>query len=232
MLEGDPLTTMLMSPTVEEIREHLRCLRRIAEKESAVGRLAAAADGASVFRRDGEFWTIVFRGRTSRLQDCLGLRHLSVLIAIPGREVCALELMAGLQRLAEMSPTAIGDVMLDAKARGEYRERLVTLGEELEEARVANDVGRQEVLQCEIDVLREELERATGLHGKSRRFTSELERARLNVTRAIRRAVERLTLADPVLGGHLTRAVHTGNFCSYDPDPAALPDWDIGTSTP
>ncbi|MCB0864722.1 MAG: hypothetical protein KDB58_03315, partial [Solirubrobacterales bacterium] len=46
---------------------------------------------------------------------------------------------------------------------------------------------------------------------------SQAERARLNVTRAIRRTIARIATEDPRLAEGLDRAVSTGSFCSYRP---------------
>jgi hypothetical protein len=35
----------------------------------------------------------------------------------------------------------------------------------------------------------------------------------------------RVDREDPELGQHLARAVRTGVYCSYDPDPSALRSW-------
>ena len=58
---------------------------------------AAEANGTdgSVFRRDGDVWTLAFGGRTTALKDAKGLRDLAVLLAAPGREVAAADLAAG-----------------------------------------------------------------------------------------------------------------------------------------
>lgn len=50
-------------------------------------RVQAASDADTsryVFRREGEYWTIVFEGAVSRLRDRMGLRHLAVLLGRPG----------------------------------------------------------------------------------------------------------------------------------------------------
>src|SRR5262245_21261326 len=49
-----------------------------------------------VFRQEGEYWTVVYLGRTIRLRDSTGLRHLSQLLWHPGREFYATELMQAL----------------------------------------------------------------------------------------------------------------------------------------
>ncbi|MFL6183185.1 MAG: transcriptional regulator, partial [Actinomycetes bacterium] len=42
--------------------------------------------GAGTFRREGDFWTVVFAGRTVRVRDLQGMRYLARLLAEPGRE--------------------------------------------------------------------------------------------------------------------------------------------------
>jgi hypothetical protein len=46
------------------------------------------------------------------------------------------------------------------------------------------------------------------------------------VTKALRSAVRRLEDQHPELGRHLALAVHTGTFCTYDPDPRVPVSWD------
>jgi hypothetical protein len=40
-------------------------------------------DGPQVFRREGEYWTIVYAGTTVRLRDAIGLQYLAYLVAHP-----------------------------------------------------------------------------------------------------------------------------------------------------
>jgi len=115
--------------------------------------------------------------------------------------------------------------VLDARAIAEFRERLASLNEEMDEARASNDEGRQTRIAAEIEALRDALDSALGLGGRARRFHSESERARVNVTRAIRSSMTRIAASDPHLGAHLGRTIRTGTFCCYDPDPGALPRW-------
>jgi hypothetical protein len=57
--------------------------------------------------------------------------------------------------------------------------------------------------------------------------TSAAERARVNVTRAIRSALARIAKHSPALRRHLETTIRTGAFCSYTPDPGALRVWQI-----
>jgi non-specific serine/threonine protein kinase len=90
---------------------------------------------------------------------------------------------------------------------------------DLEEAERCHDPGRASTASAERDFLVAELAWAVGLGGRDRRAASHAERARLNVTRAIRAAMANLTRANPALGAHLAATIRTGRYCSYTPDP-------------
>jgi tetratricopeptide (TPR) repeat protein len=189
------------------------------------------------FRRDGEYWSIDYEGDTFRLKDSKGLRYLARLLGEPGRELHALDLVAGERPgvrpvrtpepgLASSSPGDVGET-LDAQAKAEYRRRLEELEDELDEAQAFGDPERLARAQEERDFLVRELAGAIGLGGRDRRMGSAAERARVSVTRAIRSALARIDEHSPALGDHLERTIHTGTFCSYAPDPRAPADWKI-----
>jgi hypothetical protein len=54
----------------------------------------APARARQVFRREGEYWTIVYAGTTVRLRDALGLHYVAYLLANPRQRVAAVELAA------------------------------------------------------------------------------------------------------------------------------------------
>ncbi|MBW3609226.1 MAG: hypothetical protein KY463_12890 [Actinobacteria bacterium] len=69
-----------------------------------------------------------------------------------------------------------------------------------------------------------------GEHARGRRgflSGSDAERARVNVTRAIRTALKRIAEHDAVLGRQLGAAIKTGTFCVYEPAPGQEPAWDL-----
>ena len=218
-----------------------RCASLLDELGEAPTRVEAAPSGpparrTSVFRREGEYWSIVFERETFRLRDAKGLRYLSILLASPGKEIHVLDLVAaeggvepagraaGAEDLPAGGPGDAGEV-LDPQAREAYRRRLVELEEELEEARAFGDAERAARAEEERDFLARELASAMGLGGRSRVAASASERARVNVTRAIRSSLARIGEHSPALGRHLEAAVRTGTFCSYCPDPLAPIDW-------
>ncbi len=92
---------------------------------SAPARKPAPARGASsgenVFRREGDFWTVTYAGRSVRLKDARGLQFLSVLLRRQGEEVHALDLVdgraTGAASDAERARKAVSSRVSDSIAR-------------------------------------------------------------------------------------------------------------------
>jgi hypothetical protein len=76
------------------------------------------------------------------------------------------------------------------------------------------DYQRRAQVESEIEVLTRQLAQAVGLSGRARPAGSSTERARLNVTRAIRGAVEKISEHNAAIGELLTACIRTGTFCS------------------
>jgi CheY-like chemotaxis protein len=189
-----------------------------------------------VFRREGEYWTIAYQGTVFRIRDTLGLCYLSSLLRSPHRQIHVLELVASVEgpienaAAEERNPAALaqlgvhvsrlGDAgeILDSQAKAAYKRRLEELQKEREEAQACNDSERVARVRGEIDFLTEEIMSGVGLGGRDRRAASAAERARVNVTRAIKAALQRLSAHHPALGFYLSRTINTGTFCSYTPD--------------
>ena len=93
------------------------------------------------------------------------------------------------------------------------------------EAERFNDPGRATRDRAEIEILTEELARATGLGGRDRKAASAAERARANVTMASRAALKRIAEVSSSLGRHLAATIRTGKLCSYTPDPRLAIAW-------
>jgi tetratricopeptide (TPR) repeat protein len=194
-----------------------------------------AAD-LNMFRREGDYWSVVFEGRTVRVRDLKGMRYLARLLAHPGRAFHVLDLVAAETgsvsqiesgQAAGLSHAALGDAgeMLDARAKNAYRRRLAEIEDDMEQARAIGDTQRAAQADAERDFLVRELSRAVGLGGRDRRASSASERARVGVTRAVRQAIGRIGEHHPQLGEHLNRAVRTGTHCAYLPDPRAPAAW-------
>jgi tetratricopeptide (TPR) repeat protein len=163
-------------------------------------------------RRDGQDWLLAMGGRTTRLRHSKGLAQLAVLVANPGQEISAVQLAGG------VPVPAAPDPVLDEPARRAYRQRLAELDRALQQAAVRGDAAAASDLEAERAALVAELKRAAGLAGRRRGFSDEAERARVNVTRTLRQALDQILTVDPEAGQHLLASVHTGTRCSYRPN--------------
>jgi len=185
--------------------------------------------GTAVFRREGELWTIAYEGPAFHLRDTKGLHYIAALLGEPGRERHALDLVAAEAAQDGMPRPIGGDAgpVLDAAAKSQYRERLDELAEELREAEERHDAERAARAEDEREALVQELAAAVGLGGRDRRAASDAERARVNVTRAVKAVLERITEQSPALGRHLGATLRTGQFCVYVPDPRSPIRWEL-----
>jgi tetratricopeptide (TPR) repeat protein len=183
---------------------------------------APASLGTATLERDGAWWVASHDGTAVRVRDSKGLRYLAELVAAPGTERHALDLVdriEGVGNEGQPDRRALGDAgeVLDARARADYRHRIEALRGDIDDALDRGALEAAEALQGELDLLVAQLAHAFGLGGRSRVAASAAERARLNVTRALRAALSRLTEALPAAGPALDRAVRTGTYCAYQP---------------
>jgi tetratricopeptide (TPR) repeat protein len=191
----------------------------------------------AIFRCEGDTRTICFGDQTVQMRDLKGFRYIERMLAEPGREFHALDLVAveqGTLRTGRAMggadvPADAGSGLpaLDDAARAAYRRRLADVDEDIEEATRLNDLGRVELAQRDREYLIAELTRAVGLGGRQRVIGSDAERARTSVTRSIRYSLERLAEHHPSVAAHLGQSVHTGTYCMHTPDPLAPVVWQI-----
>lgn len=177
------------------------------------------------FRREGDYWTIGRPRNAFRLKDSKGLGYLARLLAEPHREFHVLDLVGDGSISSAVSSTE--EPILDAEAARRYKGRIRELEEDIGEAESWNDHARALVARDELSALAAELTRATGLHGRSRSFASDSERARISVTRVIKAALSRIGDHSPELRHHFASTIRTGTFCSYDPDPRLPMHWEF-----
>jgi hypothetical protein len=184
------------------------------------GLRAVAGRVAVTFGRQGRHWQVAFGHHTAVVENCLGMRYLATLTANPGYDMPAIDLAAGSARPLEVVVDRGGSShqpVLDEVAMREYRQRLAALAEEIDKYELSHDERRAEVARAERDWLIAELTAAAGLGGRVREFTSGEERARISVGKAIRRAIDRVTVADAAIGDELRATVQTGLRCCYRP---------------
>ena len=184
---------------------------------------------------EGDYWTVTFRGRISRLRHLKGFTYIDHLIRHPSKPVHVLELAALGNGAGDRHPQCVSShieyatasnssygfqgetgPMLDPVAKRSYALRLKELSEELEEAKLFNDLGRISKHEEERAMLVHELTRSVGISGRDRQGISVAERARVSVTHAIKFVICRIRKEQPELGRLLSAAIRTGVYCSFD----------------
>jgi len=189
--------------------------------------------GESIFRLEGEYWTIGFAGRIVRLRSTNGLYYVARLLRNVGKPLLAIELVRAVPGRSTAPPEAASlcewtcDSLADPEALRGYRRRLTALQEEIDEAAEHNDLGRLAAARDEFERLADHVSAATGLGGRARRMPSISERARQAVTKGIRNVVARIGNEHPPLARHLTECITTGYVCSYRPDPERCIAWQL-----
>jgi AAA ATPase domain len=197
--------------------------REIADRLGVPGLLGRITPtvGQWSLRRDGEDWLLQAGPEHARLRDSRGLHYLRALLAAPGSDIPALDLVA---RGPGLATTGTGPLLDDA-ARNAYRHRIRELDDELAAADRTGDSTAAGKAHQERQALIGELRRATGLAGRPRRATADAERARVNVTRTLRATIDHITMAAPIAGAHLASSIRTGTTCRYQPAPGGPDRW-------
>ena len=191
-------------------------LERLTEASIVTARPAAE------LTHQGKWWTVDFDGARARMPDSKGLRYVAELVARPGVERHALDLVdrvEGVDRMVDRRALGDAGAVLDARARTAYRHRIEQLRAEADDALAAGLLETAEAREAELEQLVQQLAAAFGVGGRDRRASSAAERARLNVTRALRTALARMSEAVPGAGDVLDRRIRTGLYCAYEPAP-------------
>src|SRR5215469_575761 len=201
----------------------------------------------AIFALTGESWTLEYAGVSFSLRNTLGLSYLQRLVQHPGEEVHALDLLMGpgahavqegkdpnkdaLINSEEFIPSRPGDLgpMLDPQAKQNYRRRINELNEELDDLRERGAHEQAEKVESELEFIKYELAKSVGLGGRDRHAGSAAERARINVTRAIRTAIQRVSEQNKLLGKLFDESIRTGSFCRYMPNPKVQINWRFGS---
>jgi len=163
--------------------------------------------------RAGELWRVSYKGKAMMFKPSRGFEMLATLVGRPNADVHVLELSGD-----SGAPGGQGSgPSLDQKARSQYEARIAELREALEEAEEFGDSGGADAARTEIDFIGRELARAFGIGGRARPEGDAAERARVNVRRRLKDAIDRVARQHRDAGRYLNNTVKTGTYCRYTP---------------
>lgn len=106
----------------------------------------------------------------------------------------------------------------DKQTRTQSKARLKEIAAEKKEANTDEDWDRLEKLEEDEDDIARYLSSRFNIKGRPRKLQSRIEQKRINVKRAIDRAIDRIADEHSALGTHLKESIKTGFDCSYRPD--------------
>jgi hypothetical protein len=148
-------------------------------------------------------WRVALGAHIATVPDLVGMRYLARLVAAPNQDVPAVALVID---QGTLPPFTGGQEVMDTATVTAVRARI-------RELRQQSMLALHE--QDELDTLTYELARASGLGGRIRSFANVPERARTAVRKAVKRAIEQISAANPVVGQHLAARIETGAVCRY-----------------
>jgi hypothetical protein len=183
---------------------------------------APIASSAYAFRQEGDYWRLVFDGKSAMAKHTKGMLYIHYLLEIAPRQESTLQL----RRVADpdFQSQLLGDdgEILDERALYDFENRLSDIKEELQEAMSNNDLGRQSKLLEEQLAIENERDAGSGLSGRRRRANDDLERNRKAVCNAISSAIKNIAAVHPKLGGYLKTHISSGDHCSYRQEPGMV----------
>ncbi|MBK1877977.1 hypothetical protein [Pelagicoccus mobilis] len=168
---------------------------------------------------EGATWRLVFDGEEATVGDSKGIRFLAKLLAKPSEEFSAFALA---NPDAASESFEVSDLeTTDTASLRRYKERLLDIDEDLEEAIAFDREDEIERLEEEKDSILKHLAEVSGAGGRSR-LQGEKEKARQSVQRAFKRMLASL----PIGRSHIETRLKTGYTCTYTPDSGEV--WEVG----
>lgn len=212
--------------------------------QDLAGVRARQGGSENVFALDGRIWKLRHAAMEKHAPDCLGMRYVALLLRQPGRPIAAVRLRANVYGGPDRSGDSLSDhslitgegslvsmldfsrengldlllnSVMDARARRDFKRRLVTLRDERVMARDLQDTDWLARIEDEgLQIIRH-VSTLTGIGGRSREFPGELERARKSVSKAINKALKLIQSVHPTLYHHLKVNLRLGSYPCYNP---------------
>jgi tetratricopeptide (TPR) repeat protein len=178
--------------------------------QATAAALTPSSAPATLRRRGRDGWTLHSGQSARELPDLVGLDYLAQLLENSGHDLTAMD-------LAGATAVTGRQDLLDSSAVDAYRQRVRELAGDIDDAEADADLVTAERLRLERDALSDELAKTFGLGGRMRGFSSTPEQARTAVRKAIKRAIDAIAAADPVLGDNLRSSISTGTVCRFTP---------------
>jgi len=236
-------TTLVNWPKLPAIRVDLDKLPHPRRGEAA----NHAGRNVFRWRVENEMWEVIFDGRPIFLPERVGLFYLYVLLNSPGKIITASELRRAYAswstdpgsphwRYTEHAVIAghgerdegksneglgspgqdLGEV-LDDEARANLKSRVAELPAEIESLRSQGKTALADDLERDFEELKRADRASQSFGGRPKKSADVRKRSQDAVRTAIKRALEELRTAQPLLHDHLQLSLKFGSNCCYRP---------------
>jgi len=195
-----------------------------------------------VFEKRGDTWQVTYAGQTLYFSNLKGFRYLKYLLERPKESIPSYIV----ETLGHRPKTSKEGILLTKMSSGQLEDQesmtprsnlefaqpdlgKMTDPESLKRARVElkkiedelnglqwSDPERP-IYEKDAEKIKSYINSVTGMHGKIRDFTNQEDQARKNVSKAIKRAIEKIQKELPGLAAFLNSFVKPGRECSYTP---------------
>ena len=234
--DGDTSEAADLLASAIDLGEELGLVERVLQWRAAAAAATAntpeqlVAVQGTLERRDRQWW-IDIDGRSTSIDDLVGVRFIAELLTRPDTDVSANVLSAAVDAVEPLQVCS-NDTVLDAQGRLRVPtppERARPRSSTWPTCRATSDAAAR--VAEERESLLDALRRASGLGGRPRRFSDDAERSRMPRLQGDRSSAYPSQRADAVLGRALGSRIRTGYVCRYDNDPGRPIVWTVSTST-
>jgi hypothetical protein len=188
----------------------------------------------------GDFWEVGYQNETRYLKNFSGMHYITYLLLNQGKRFSASHLERAVNppefhsdnafELRLMSPeqlrehgldtwaSAHPEPVFDDKGKALLKAHCQKIVDQVDELRIRGDHEGVEQLMAELEDIETHLNKSTNHLGRSRTLPDETQREINRISKAISRAIKKISANFYELGLHLDRAIKKGAFFSYEPD--------------
>ena len=191
----------------------------------------SAAPADHVFALVGQVWMVSYAGHSHFLSDSVGSKYLDYLLRKPFKSIHVNDFITQVHGEAvECNPNILcespdelvlaeerPDVILSGKSRPELEKWVVETKPRCRKLRADGRLEDAQNLEEEIADAEKHLKQQ-GFGKRAAKFCTRTDRNRKSVTAAIRRSIKVIGILNASLGRHLSNSIHTGAFCTYQPE--------------
>lgn len=212
-----------------------------------------ALDGEYIFKRDANNWIVKFReqNESAKLPDIDGMHYIAYLLEHPHKEYLSSSFYKKIIGIQSSETTiseydAMNDLQLekenlcdvDEKKEPDYfstrlqkrklEKLLQFLKDKLSEAEYENNMDATHILEGQIEEIDRQLRADYDINGNPREFSTEAEKKRTCIRKAIDKALEKMGKEAPCLKEYLKNNIQCDRkHWSYWPEHKSIIEWNL-----